>query len=56
MESDTYYLQNHENEFEKHDDGFRPVFVMNSVASNLPEKIEIDAYGWGPFKSLVIRR
>ncbi len=56
VDSDTYYLESHRDEFAKEDGGFRPVYVLNSVRGSIPDKFEIDAYGWGPFKSLVLRR
>ncbi len=56
VDSDTYYLESHRDEFTKEDGGYRPVYILNSIRESIPDKFEIDAYGWGPFKSLVLRR
>lgn len=56
VDSDTHYLESHRDEFTREDGGFRPVYVMKGVIGHIPSQFEIDAYGWGPFKSLVIRR
>ena len=56
VDSDTYYLESHRDEFTREDGGFRPVYVLKSVQGSIPDKFELDAYGCGPFKSLVLRR
>ncbi|NMC04742.1 MAG: hypothetical protein GYA24_05990 [Candidatus Lokiarchaeota archaeon] len=56
VESDVYYLESHKDDFIKEDGGFRPVFILKSVRDSIPDKFEVDANGWGPFKSLVLRR
>nr|MDO8118846.1 hypothetical protein [Candidatus Sigynarchaeota archaeon] len=56
VDSDTYYLESHRDEFTREDGGFRPVYIMKSVLGRIPDKFDLDAYGWGPFKSLVLRR
>ncbi len=56
VDSDIYYLESHRGEFIKEDGGYRPVYVLKSVRESIPDVFEIDAYGWGPFKSLVLHR
>ncbi|HME51668.1 MAG TPA: hypothetical protein VKM55_05580 [Candidatus Lokiarchaeia archaeon] len=56
VDQDTYYLQTHATEFQKYDgNDFRTVYILNSVAPKLPSPLLIDASGWGPYKSLVLR-
>jgi len=55
VDRDTYYLQTHAKEFQKNDSDFRPVYIVNTAAAKLPFSLIIDASGWGPFKSLVLR-
>ena len=57
VDSDSYHLERHASEYAvANSDGFRDVLVLKRLERTLPPSLEIDVYGWGPFKQLVLRR
>lgn len=57
VDADSYHLERHASEYVHADsDGFRDVLVLKRLARTLPPSMEVDVYGWGPFKQLVLRR
>ena len=56
VDHDSYHLEKHATEYIVHPGASREVHVLKKLARTLPDGLEIDAHGWGPFKQLVLRR